>query len=103
MEILIAYRLGSDRVFEGMGARHDISGQLDREFGTNGRTLIDIQLSPPAAEAPPEEERAIGGSGGSASGIQALPDGKILFIQILLLQLPEIDRADSPARQKRRS
>ncbi|MBP5967801.1 MULTISPECIES: hypothetical protein [Pseudomonas] len=90
-KILIAYRLSSDRVLEGIGvARHDISGQLDREFGTNGRTLIDIQLSPPAAEAPPEEKRAIGGSGGSSSGIQVLPDGKILVCKSYWFNLQKL-------------
>ena len=81
-KILIAYRLRGDRVADGMGvARYDMSGQLDLEFGTNGRTLIDIQLSPLAAEAPPEEKRAMGSSGASASGIQALADGKMLVFQ----------------------
>lgn len=81
-KILIAYRLRGDRVADGMGvARYDMSGQLDLEFGTNGRTLIDIQLSPLAAEAPPEEKSAIGSSGASASGIQALADGKILVFK----------------------
>lgn len=59
-------------------SRYDTQGRLDPSFGTNGQTVLDIELSPPGITASRETSRKIDANPAHPHGVEILPDGKIL-------------------------
>lgn len=59
-------------------ARFHNDGTLDTEFGTDGYTVLEIELAPPAPASADDIEPVSSDSNVSPSGIEILPDGKIL-------------------------
>ncbi|WP_322844596.1 hypothetical protein [Pseudomonas sp. B33.4] len=67
-------------------SRVGVDGWIDLDFGTNGHTVLNIELSPPAKRTAPinlaakQENRSLhaNGPGGSRNGVEILKDGKIL-------------------------
>ncbi|MFJ2480942.1 hypothetical protein ACIOWE_11765 [Pseudomonas sp. NPDC087598] len=62
-------------------SRYGADGWLDPEFGTHGRTVLDITLTPPAANTPSTASGIPSGNGSTPHGVEVLPDGKILTFQ----------------------
>jgi uncharacterized delta-60 repeat protein len=59
-------------------ARFDSDGTLDKSFGTDGYTVLEIELAPPAPASALDAKAPSSNSGASPFGVEILPDGKIL-------------------------
>lgn len=59
-------------------ARFDSDGTLDKSFGTDGYTVLEIELAPPAPASARDVKPLASNSDTSPFGVEILPDGKIL-------------------------
>ncbi|TMU81693.1 hypothetical protein FGA82_05800 [Pseudomonas fluorescens] len=59
-------------------SRYDTQGRLDPSFGTDGQTVLDIELSPPGRTTSSDTFRKIDAGAAHPYGVEILPDGKIL-------------------------
>lgn len=59
-------------------ARFNSDGTLDKSFGTDGYTVLEIELAPPAPASVRDVKPLASNSGTTPFGVEVLPDGKIL-------------------------
>lgn len=58
--------------------RYDAQGQPDTDFGTNGQTVLDIILSPPAVAPSTVKPQSFEGNAATPLSVEVLPNGKLL-------------------------
>jgi uncharacterized delta-60 repeat protein len=59
-------------------ARFNSNGTLDESFGTNGYTVLEIKLAPPAPASARDVKLLASNNDASPFGVEILPDGKLL-------------------------